>query len=251
MNEPRKAGLLPYALGAAIFLASLFGATASERPVKVVELFTSQGCSSCPPADMLFRELAERDDVVALAYHIDYWDYLGWKDSLASAENTTRQQAYAEVFGGSVYTPQLVIDGARHVIGSAREKVEAAVATQSDTKALSVDVDISSGSNSIEIHIDEGQPVPHGAHVVLVYFEPRHLAKIEQGQNAGREIDYRNIVTRHQTVGVWHGDAMDIEIPKSEMAKRGGRCAVLLQQVDESGRPGLILGAAQSDQSNW
>lgn len=251
MNEPRNTGLFPYALCALIFLASLLGATASERPVKVVELFTSQGCSSCPPADVLFRELAERDDVVALAYHIDYWDYLGWKDSLASAENTTRQQAYAEVFGGSVYTPQLVVDGARHVVGSEREKVEAAVATRSDPDALSVDVDISARNNNVQIHIDEGQPVPHGAHVVLVYFQPRHLAEIEQGQNAGREIDYRNIVTRHQTVGIWHGDAMDIEIPKSEMAQRGGRCAVLLQQVDETGRPGVILGAAQSDESTW
>jgi len=251
MDGRRNTGLFPYFLGAFLLFGFFTATAAAEKPVTVVELFTSQGCNSCPPADILFRELAERDDVVALAYHIDYWDYLGWKDSLASSENTNRQQAYAEVFGGSVYTPQLVIDGARHVVGSEREKVEAAVSAPSDPEALSVGVDISSTENSVLIRIDKSKPMPDGAHVVLVYFQPKRLVEIERGQNAGREMDYRNIVTRHQTVGVWHGDAMNIEIPKSEMKKKGGRCAVLLQQVDDRGRPGVILGAAQTREADW
>lgn len=244
MEGRRNRGMFPYLPGIFVLLGFLTTAVAAEKPVTVVELFTSQGCSSCPPADILFRELAERDDMVALAYHIDYWDYLGWKDSLASSENTNRQKAYAEVFGGSVYTPQLVINGSRHVVGSEREKVEAAVSAPSTPDAPSVD--ISSNENSIFIHIGESRHLPDGAHVALVFFQPKRLVEIKQGQNAGREIDYRNIVTRYQTVGIWHGEAMSIEIPKSEMKKNGDQCAVLVQQVDEDGRPGAILGAAQS-----
>ena len=218
---------------------------AQKKPIAVVELFTSQGCSSCPPADAVLRDLAMRDDVIALAYHIDYWDYLGWKDAMASAENTSRQQAYAEAFGETVYTPQMVIDGDRHVIGSERDKVEAAL-PPSDPEAMSIGVDITAGENSLYINIAEGMERPDGAHVLLVYFQPQRRIGIETGQNAGQEIDYRNVVTSYQTVGIWHGDAMNIEIPKSEIEKKGGGCAVLLQQVDNQGRPGIIMGAAQS-----
>lgn len=251
MNERRYRGLAPCMLAAFVFLGSVVASTAADKPRTVIELFTSQGCPSCPPADALFREMAERDDVVALAYHIDYWDYLGWKDALASAENTSRQQAYAEVFGGSVYTPQLVIDGSRHVVGSERDKVEAVVSRASLQSGLSVGVDISSTESSVLISIDRSEAVTGAANVVLVYFQPEKVVEIERGQNAGRQMDYRNIVTSYQTVGMWHGDAMRIEIPKAEMEKKGGRCAVLLQRVDAQGRPGQILGAAKSASTDW
>jgi len=238
-------------LAAFVFLGSVALSTAADKPRAVIELFTSQGCSSCPPADALFRELAEREDVVALAYHIDYWDYLGWKDALASSENTNRQQAYAEVFGGSVYTPQLVIDGSRHIVGSERDKVEAAVSKASGQKGHSVGVNISSTPSTVLISIDKSETVSGDVNVVLIYFQPVRVVEIERGQNAGRQMDYRNIVTSYQTVGIWHGDAMRIEIPKNEMEKKGGRCAVLLQRVDARGRPGEILGAAKSTEADW
>lgn len=245
MNEGRPGRTAAYLLAPFVLLGLATAVHGEDRPRAVVELFTSQGCNSCPPADELFGELAGRDDLVALAYHVDYWDYLGWKDAFASPENTHRQQAYAEVFGGSVYTPQIVIDGSQHVVGSERANVETAVAAMLQQEALPVGVSISSTSTSLLIRIDESNPVPEGAHVVLVYFQPEQQVKIERGQNAGRVMDYRNIVTSYQTVGMWHGEAMTIEIPKNEMKKKGGRCAVLLQQVDDQGRPGDILGAAQ------
>lgn len=251
MNERRYRGRTPCLLAAFVFLGSVVVSAAADRPRAVIELFTSQGCPSCPPADALFGEMAERDDVVALAYHIDYWDYLGWKDGLASPENTSRQQAYAEVFGGSVYTPQLVIDGSRHVVGSERDKVKAAVSRAARQGGLSVGVDISSTDSSVLISIDRSEVVTGDANVVLVYFHPVKEVEIERGQNAGRRMNYRNIVTSLQTVGMWHGDAMQIEIPKNEMHKKGGRCAVLLQRVDERGRPGEILGAAKSTAADW
>jgi len=249
MSERTNRGCTPFLLATFVFLGSVAFSAAAERPRAVVELFTSQGCPSCPPADALFSELSERDDVVALAYHIDYWDYLGWKDALATPENTNRQQAYAEVFGGSVYTPQLVVGGSRHVVGSEKDKVEAAVASARD--GLSVGVDISSTSSSVLISIDRSETVQGDANVVLIYYQPVRVVEIERGQNAGRRMDYRNIVTSLQTVGMWHGDAMSIEIPKNEMHKKGGRCAVLLQRVDANGRPGEILGAARSTESDW
>jgi len=251
MNERGSRRLAPGILAAFVFLGSVAVTHAADKPRAVIELFTSQGCNSCPPADALFRDLAERDDVVALAYHIDYWDYLGWKDALATSENTNRQQAYAEVFGGSVYTPQLVIDGSGHVVGSERDKVEAAVSKAALRGGLSVGVDISSTPSSVLISIDKSETVSGAANIVLIYFQPERVVEIERGQNAGRQMDYRNIVTSFQTVGMWHGDAMRIEIPKNEMEKKGGRCAVLLQRVDADGRPGEILGAAKSTEADW
>ncbi len=160
MNEGRPGRTAAYLLAPFVLLGLATAVHAEDRPRAVVELFTSQWCNSCPPADELFGELAGRDDLVALAYHVDYWDYLGWKDAFASPENTHRQQAYAEVFGGSVYTPQIVIDGSQHVVGSERANVETAVAAMLQQEALPVGVSISSTSTSLLIRIDESNPVP-------------------------------------------------------------------------------------------
>lgn len=245
MNRPGNLGRIFCALGVFSF-AMVWGATAADKPVKVLELFTSQGCSSCPPADALFREYSKNPDIVALAYHVDYWDYLGWRDDLASTENTQHQQAYAEVFGGSVYTPQLVINGSRHVIGSERATIEDEVGSASGSITSPVAVDLLTSDNSVRIHVGSGPKMEEEVHVVLVFYQPRRLVEIVNGQNAGRTVDYRNIVTSRQTVGIWHGQSMDIEIPRSEMEKKGGGCAVLLQQMDEQGYPGAIVGAGQT-----
>ncbi|WP_159587590.1 DUF1223 domain-containing protein [Chelativorans xinjiangense] len=231
-------------------LIAPFHVQAAERPAGVVELFTSQGCSSCPPADALLMELAERDDVVALAYHVDYWDYLGWKDELATPENTARQRAYGETFDRSVYTPQAVVNGQRDIVGSHRKDVYAAIDEGSESvAALRVDVDISSNDGSVFVDVGAAKAAPADAHIVVVYYQPRQVVSIRGGENRGRSIDYRNIVTSFQTVGMWHGKAMRLELPKSEMKKKGGRCAVLLQSFDAEGRPGAILGAARTAES--
>jgi hypothetical protein len=216
-----------------------------ERPLGVVELFTSQGCSSCPPADALLAELARSGEIVALGYHVDYWDYLGWKDSLGRPENTQRQNDYGKSFGiRSVYTPQAVINGRRHVNGAKREAVMSALASLRDTGGgLSVEIDITRSGESIMIDA-AGSPDGRGsAHLVLVYFDPTRPILIERGENKGQTISYANPVTGVQTVGMWHGKPVRFEFPQSEVAKKGG-CAVLLQSVSTDGLPGPILGAA-------
>lgn len=211
----------------------------------VVELFTSQGCSSCPPADAFFAELAERDDIVTLAYHVDYWDYLGWKDSLARPENADRQREYSKVFDSTVYTPQAVVNGRINLVGSDRAAILSALQEQDGVHGLSVDLDLSAIGGRMIVEVGRASTSDQ-AHIILVYYKPRQVVEIDAGENAGRTADYRDIVTSFQTVGIWHGDAMRLELPKSEMSRRGGRCAVLLQKVDEDGQPGPILGATCS-----
>lgn len=226
-------------------------ALAAERPTGVVELFTSQGCSSCPPADALLLELSQRDDLIALSYHVDYWDYLGWKDGLATPENSARQRAYGEAFESSVYTPQMVVNGRHHVVGSHREQVSAALQSRSGGEPLNVEVTLTSSNGSVFVDVGSGEPQDGDVHVVLVYYRPQQTVSIANGENEGRTIDYRNIVTAFQTIGMWHGEPVRLELPRSEMTKKGGNCAVLLQAVDKSGRPGAILGATRSVDEGW
>jgi len=231
----------------AVALPHLFRtANAAARPAAVVELFTSQGCSRCPPADALFAELAERNDIIALSYHIDYWDYLGWDDQFATPENTDRQRAYGEVLGTGVYTPQIVVNGHIDVVGADRNALSQALRSSPGAgNALTVDVTSSSSNQNIAIEIGEGIAQAAGAHVILAYYRPRHTVEISAGENKGKTVEYRNIVTDFQTVGVWHGKPMRLEFPKTEIKSKGGCCAVLVQSTDEDGKPKAILGAAQ------
>ncbi|CDX40280.1 conserved exported hypothetical protein [Mesorhizobium plurifarium] len=218
----------------------------TDRPLGVVELFTSQGCSSCPPADEFFAELAGKDDIVALAYHVNYWDYLGWQDTLSTKENTDRQYDYMRAFGSrSVYTPQAVINGRSHVNGASRKDVDGALARMDRTgEGMRVAIKVSRTSD--RVMIDAGDAAgggPTDAHLVIVYFDPPQMVKIGQGENSGRSLTYWNAVSDIQTAGMWHGKAQRYELPMTEIAKKGG-CAVLLQSVGKDGMPGPILGAA-------
>lgn len=216
-----------------------------DRPLGVVELFTSQGCSSCPPADAYFAELAGKEDIVALAYHVDYWDYLGWQDTLGRKENTERQYDYMRAFGSrSVYTPQAVINGRVHVNGAKRGEVDGALARMSRSgEGMHVPVKVSRTSDRVIIDAGDAGTGPSDAHVVIVYFDAPRTVKIAQGENSGRSMTYWNAVTGIQTAGMWHGKSQRYELPMSEIIKKGG-CAVLLQSVGKDGMPGPILGAA-------
>ena len=220
------------------------------KPRAVVELFTSQGCSSCPPADAYFADLARRGDVVALAYHVDYWDYLGWGDTLADPENTARQRDYARALGQrSVYTPQVVVNGREHMNGANRGKIEGAVADMDAAgKGLVIDVSIRQTPESIIIDTGAGTHRKGKANVVLVFFEPATEVEIARGENAGKSITYWNAVSAIQAAGMWHGREMRLEIPSSELKRKGaGGCAVLLQAMGVDGSPGPIIGAAILD----
>jgi hypothetical protein len=215
------------------------------KPKGVIELFTSQGCNSCPPADAVLSDLAGRGDVVALGYHVDYWDYLGWKDTLAKPENTERQKLYGKAFGKrEVYTPQAVINGRIHVKAGKRGAVDAAVSEMQRTgNGLTVDIDVKRTGESVVIETAGAKDGKGDAHLVLVHFDPMRPVTIERGENKGKTITYANPVTGIQTAGMWHGKAARFELPRSEINQKGG-CAILLQSVNKEGLPGPILGAA-------
>lgn len=249
--------LNPLRLAAAALALATFGGIAdagdgtawsSETPLGVVELFTSQGCSSCPPADEFFAELAAKPGIVALAYHVDYWDYLGWKDTLSSKKNTERQYAYMRSFGSrSVYTPQAVINGRTHVNGADRASVDNTLADMKKAgEGMSVDLKVTRDGDGFVIETGDAgahAAAPTNAHVVIVYFQTPQTISIGKGENGGRKETYWNAVSEIQTAGMWHGKAQRYELPMSELTNKGG-CAVLLQAVSKDGLPGPILGAA-------
>ncbi len=220
---------------------------AQAQPQKVVELFTSQGCSSCPPADRLAERLVkEEDGVLTVLMPVDYWDYLGWKDTLASPAHSQRQRAYAARRGDrSVYTPQMVINGEEHVVGSREKDVRAALARTTDFTAT-VDMSISDMVVEARVH----GALPKGAKMATVYFlriQDEATIDIGRGENAGRKIRYVNIVRNLEPMGMWSGGEATFRMPKSKMMLKGdARCAVFIQIEDQDG-PGPIIGAAVMD----
>jgi hypothetical protein len=227
-------------LAAALAVVAVFPAVADNgRPLTVVELFTSQGCSSCPPADALLGELAGRDDVLALSIHVDYWDYIGWKDPFAKPENTQRQRRYAKYLGlRYVYTPQLVIQGADHVVGSDRDGVLEKIARAAKTDRVAVG--IHRDGDGLRISIPAGAEEP--AAVWLALFDSRRDTKIRRGENAGRTLSYYNVVRNMTRIGTWSGRTLEIRTAMSGISTLGGdNCAVILQSL----KTGRILGVAR------
>ncbi len=230
------------ALGAtALAFPPVAGKALAAKPPVLVELFTSQGCSSCPPADKLAGKLATRDDVVVVSLNVDYWDYLGWKDTLARAEFTKRQMDYAHARGdGDVYTPQMVINGAAHVVGSNQGPVEDAIATAA---AASVAVNVSAKEN--ELIIDIGEGAASEATIWLMAVNPAVEVVIERGENSGSTITYHNVVRGLVPAGMWKGTAKQIVMPrKSVMAANCKSCIAVLQR-DETGP---LLGIGRWDE---
>ncbi|NQV83059.1 MAG: DUF1223 domain-containing protein [Rhodospirillales bacterium] len=227
-------------LATALAALSVFPAVADNgRPLTVVELFTSQGCSSCPPADALLGELSKRADVLALSVHVDYWDYIGWKDPFASPKNTARQHRYAKTLGMRyVYTPQLVIQGADHVVGSDRTKILAKIAKAA--KLDRVAVGIRRDGDGVRVSV----PAAHGeqAAVWLAVYDSRRDTVIKRGENSGRTLSYYNVVRGMTRIGTWSGQAMDIRTSMADIASQGSdNCAVILQSL----KTGRILGVAR------
>lgn len=222
--------------------ATLVSPSAVAKPKAVVELFTSEGCASCTPADAYLEELAERSDVVALALHVDYWDYLGWRDTLAAPENTECQKAYAEVRGSRrIYTPQMVVNGSADVVGSDRRAVEAAIGAAS----LPVPVTVRRGKDTVEIAVG-GQPLPgrRPTTIRLVLFSTETEVKITRGENADTTRTYYNAVRAIRPIGMWDGQPVKITLPGNELMANGvDGCAVIVQEDLPNG-PGAIIGAA-------
>lgn len=190
---------LCFAMGLGLSSAAL----AEDNPV-VVELYTSQGCSSCPPADAYLHEsLADRDDVIALALHVDYWDYIGWKDIHANPAYTQRQHSYAHAAGHrSVYTPQMIVNGLDHVVGSHPNKVENLIKAHK-SKAATVDLSITRRAN--RLHVEAKAQSPAAMQVHVVRYKPLEKVAIKRGENAGKVLSYANIVNDWKTAKDWNG----------------------------------------------
>jgi hypothetical protein len=189
-------------------LATLIGATVpaiAGEPV-VVELYTSQGCSSCPPADALLAELAGHEDVIALALHVDYWDYIGWADSLARPEHTARQKGYARAVGKNmIYTPQFVIGGVDRVTGY--EPMEVAELIQRHSEApRPVVLSVEREGELILIEARAVGPVGGPVVVQVARYVPMHRVSIDRGENAGHTFEYRNAVDLWAEIGRWNGE---------------------------------------------
>lgn len=221
-------------------------ATEIIKPKGVVELFTSQGCSSCPPADKILGKLAKERDVLALSWHVDYWDYLGWKDSFASQFNTERQRRYAKSLKErNIYTPQAVINGQSHVVGSRENNIRSMIDQQSSSgSGLTVPINASVVGDSLAIDIPASS-ASDKATLWLVYYNNSNEVAIGRGENSGRTIVYHNVVRDLQMLGMVKAGGLKVELPVSEMKRQGFEsCGLLLQTVDGEGNPGRIIGAA-------
>jgi hypothetical protein len=232
-------------LPAAAVLALLVAAPGpvAEKPPVVVELFTSQGCSSCPPADAFLGELAKRPDVIALAFHVDYWDYIGWKDPYALPDSTERQRRYTTALGNHfLYTPEMVVDGRHDATGSDRDTVDALIRKSESVPKIRIGIkEPSEGHYAIELPASPG--FKGAATVWMAEFERQHETSVARGENEGRTLHEFNTVRTLRALARWQGQAMTV--PLDWMAKPTNGCAILLQ-ADNAAGPGQgpILGAA-------
>jgi hypothetical protein len=220
------------------------GRGASGGVTNVIELFTSQGCSSCPAADALFENYAKRNDVLALSYNVDYWDYLGWKDTLGNAKFTKRQRQYAKARGdGQVYTPQMVVNGLTHVVGSNKPAIDAQLTAGAGKGVLSVRVNVVNGGPHVTIDCDgkSSDASSREATLWLVHVTRRVDVPIKRGENSGKSISYFNVVREMSPIGMWTGQPLTVKLERHAIAQTGSDVhAVLLQQ----GQAGPIIGAA-------
>jgi hypothetical protein len=218
----------------------------AEGPKAVIELFTSQGCSSCPPADQLIAELARRPDVVALSLPVDYWDYLGWKDTLAQPAFSARQRAYASGRGDKqVYTPQVIINGLKPVVGSDRAKIENVIARQSDSGGLPIPVSVSEINGAAAVEVGPAAGEMSAAEVWLVPLTKVREVAIGRGENKGRTIIYANVVRNMVKLGDWSGQQARFDVPLTMVRSGDADGYVVLLQASDDARPGIILGAAK------
>ena len=188
-----------------LWIAAAGVAAADSEQGVVVELYTSQGCSSCPPADELMAEISDMPGVIGLALHVDYWDYIGWKDTFGQAKFSERQRSYAHAAGDKmVYTPQMIIDGQARMIGNNPGPVVSAIASASRA-AHDVTLTLRREGDKLVISGTTARALPNGTLVQLIHYSPKQSTAIERGENAGLTVDYHNIVTSWQRLGEWSG----------------------------------------------
>jgi hypothetical protein len=230
-----------------VAVAFVTQSSAKAEPRAVVELFTSQGCSSCPAADKLLSELQADATLIPLSLPIDYWDYLGWKDTLAIPGHTMRQRAYSQVRGDrEIYTPQVVINGVTQAIGSDRVGIENAVAlSRKNASPLSVPVQVTVADERVTVTLPERERTETaGGEVWLCPLSGSVSVGIGRGENRGRTITYTNVVRRWVKLGTWTGKGENFTVPIDAIKFDGIDAVAVLLQSGTSEKPGAILGAS-------
>jgi len=239
-------------VAAAVFASAAAMAPASAgEPRAVIELFTSQGCSSCPPADKLIGELSHDPSLVTMSLAVDYWDYLGWKDTLALHGHVNRQRAYAADRGDRmVATPQAVINGVVAVVGSDKAAIENAIAqTRRTTSPLALPVTMSVADGTVTVAVSAAKDEHHSGEVWLCPITNATPVAIGRGENHGHTLTYYNVVRRWVKLGDWNGEAATFRIPLTDLPnddyalKDVDHLAVIVQS-GVAAKPGLMLGAA-------
>lgn len=237
---------LRWVTAAAACLLLALTSRALADPRAVVELFTSQGCSSCPAADKVLGDLAKDPSIIALSLPIDYWDYLGWKDTLADSRFSARQRAYSRMRGDrEVYTPQVVVNGAVHVLGSDRAGIEAAaLRTRSDGEVMSVPVTVRQSDRQLNVSVAGGSGRAGHGEVWVCAVSRAVPILIGRGENRGREVTYHNVVRNWLKVGDWTGMPGTWSVPLENIKTAGVDAAVVYVQDGGRDHPGPMLGAA-------
>jgi len=221
------------------------------EPRAVIELFTSQGCSSCPPADKLMGELSRDPSLVILSLPVDYWDYLGWKDTLALHGHSGRERAYADMRGDrEVFTPQVVVNGMVHVLGSDKAAIESAIVqTRSIAAPLTLPVTVSVADGKVSVTVPAAYGEQRSAEVWLCPITGKAQVEVGRGENRGHTLAYYNVVRRWVKLGDWNGNAQTFSLPVADLAdadfslKDVDKVAVIVQN-GVTAKPGLMLGAA-------
>jgi hypothetical protein len=248
LKERTPSSLSPVSVVIAAGVGLLFAHPASAEPRAVIELFTSQGCSSCPEADKLIGEIAKDPGVIAVSLPIDYWDYLGWKDTLADPKFTARQKAYSKIRGDrQMYTPQVVVNGKLHALGSDRASIERAIDDSSGKSGvMSIPVKVSVAKGQITVSVPESATANHAGEVWICSVATSVPVAIGRGENRGKEIIYHNVVRNWLKVGDWNGKPATWTVPIENLNGHDVDGAIAYIQEGSRDRPGAMLGATYS-----
>lgn len=237
-----RIGARSFGLWTALALVATSMPAATAEVKAVVELFTSQGCNSCPPADRVLGELTRENHLIALSVPVDYWDYLGWRDTLALHAHSVRQRAYSINRGDrQVYTPQVVINGVAEAIGSNRDAIERIIGNPPAAHRLTVPVSLRRHDSQIEVEVGGGTGT---ASVWLLGVTREVPVAIKKGENRGKTITYHNAVRSWSKLGEWGGQPARLSFSVAELSRSGADACVVLIQSGTAESPGAIRGAA-------
>ncbi|WP_157961910.1 DUF1223 domain-containing protein [Acuticoccus kandeliae] len=238
--------MLRATVGLLTLLLGLASASAQEQPRAFIELFTSQGCASCPAADALIGELAEREGLYAVSMPVRLWDFLGWADTLATDDLTKRQIAYSVARGDrDVFTPQVIVNGERSVLGNDMEAIRGAIRETEHHLTLPIALSVTNGVLSISVGEGTDNPPSEKATLWLLVVDEKVRVPVQDGENRGRKLTYHNVVRDMRPIGMWKGKPMTFDLPLNDIEKDARAGCFVIAQIETFKGPGPIIGAAK------